>query len=47
MPVRRLLAAALLAGILTASAACSDVTGPQKAGFCQVNGNGQTVCTPD
>jgi hypothetical protein len=45
MTVRKLLAIAALAGIVGASAACSDMTGPQQqTGVCQVSGGGQT-CT--
>ena len=42
MPVRKLAALALLAGLLTA---CSDITGPQTSqqnGVCAVTGGGQT-----
>ena len=43
MPVRKLAALALLAGLLTA---CSDITGPQTSQqnglVCQVTGSGQT-----
>ena len=42
MSVRKLLSLALLAGLATSAAACSDVTGPQETGFCQVTGSGQT-----
>lgn len=42
MPVRRLLSLALLAGLITAASACSDVTAPQDPGFCAVTGGGQT-----
>ena len=42
MPARRLLSLALLAGLITAASACSDVTAPQESGVCQVTGGGQT-----
>lgn len=45
MPVRRLLALALLTGLITSAAACSDVTAPQESGVCQVTGGGQTCIT--
>lgn len=44
MPARKLLALALLAGLLTAASACADVTGPQTNGVCSVTGGSQ-VCT--
>lgn len=45
MPVRRLLTLALLAGLITSAAACSDVTAPQDTGVCAVTGGGQTCFT--
>jgi hypothetical protein len=44
MSFRKLLVLAVLAGLVSSAAACSDVTGPQQNGFCQVTGGGQT-CT--
>ena len=44
MSHRKLLVVALLAGLVTSAAACSDVTGPETNGFCQVSGGGQ-ICT--
>ena len=44
MSARKLLALALLAGLVVSSAACSDMTGPKTNGVCQVSGGGQT-CT--
>ena len=44
MSFRKLLVLAVLAGLVSSAAACSDVTGPQQSGFCQVTGGSQT-CT--
>lgn len=44
MSIRKLLSAAVLAGLLGATAACADVTGPE-SGVCQVTGGGQTCTT--
>mgnify|MGYP001547926873 FL=1 len=44
MSFRKLLVLAVLAGLVSSAAACSDVTGPQQSGFCQVTSGGQT-CT--
>jgi hypothetical protein len=47
MSYRKLLAVAVLTGIIGSTAACADATGPQqqqiqKAGFCQVPNGGST-----
>lgn len=43
MSARKLLSLALLAGLITSVAACSDMTGPTKTnGVCQLSGGGQT-----
>jgi hypothetical protein len=48
MSLRKLLAVAVLAGLIGTTTACADITAPQqqnqKTGFCAVNGSGQT-CT--
>jgi hypothetical protein len=47
MSARKLLSITILAGLISAIAACADVTAPQQqTGFCTVTGGGQ-VCTPD
>jgi len=42
MSYRKLLVVALLAGLVSSAAACSDLTGPEKNGVCPVTGGGQT-----
>ncbi len=43
MSIKKLLAVALLAGLIGSTSACADVTGPSpKSGFCTVTGSGQT-----
>jgi hypothetical protein len=42
MSARKLLSLALLAGLLTSVAACSDMTGPKTNGVCQVTSGGST-----
>jgi hypothetical protein len=48
MSLRKLLAVAVLAGLIGSTAACADITAPQQqnqqTGFCPINGSGQT-CT--
>ena len=42
MSARKLLSLALLAGLITSAAACSDLTGPTTNGVCQVSSGSQT-----
>lgn len=43
MSYRKLLVVALLAGLVTSTAACSDVTAPTDTNFCAVTG-GPSTC---
>lgn len=46
MSIKKLLAAAVIAGVIASTAACADVTGPQqKTGVCTVTG-GDSTCGP-
>ena len=46
MSLRKLLAVAVLAGLVGTTAACADITAPQQqsqqTGFCAISGSGQT-----
>jgi hypothetical protein len=48
MSLRKLLAVAVLAGLIGTTTACADITAPQQqnqqTGFCAISGSGQT-CT--
>jgi hypothetical protein len=46
MSLRKLLAVAVIAGLIGTATACADITAPQQqsqqTGFCAISGSGQT-----